>query len=39
MLDIDLKEMEKARRKMLSFKSSVARDNYIRKMIKKGIYL
>jgi hypothetical protein len=39
MLQINLQEQKKAEIKLEQLKSRVAKDNYIRKMIKKGIYL
>jgi len=36
---MDQKEFEHAELKLSKIKSRVAKDNFIRKMIKKGIYL
>jgi len=38
-LEINMKEQKKAETRLAQIKSRVAKDNYIRKMIKKGIYL
>lgn len=37
--EIEIEKMREAQEKLASIKSRVAKDNYIRKKIKEGIYL